>query len=255
MNGKSKLKLKMISSLLTCALSLFSLVTLTFSWFALNKTTGGGGMGALIKDSYIVSECEYYVIPADDNGSGEYTFVPPANASDCDLGPYDILKDRYQLLVKVKLKSAMQISVTAKTETTYFLGKSTAQEDGHWLTASGEGNYLSSVASFTLLNLGENGFSKTADGYKLTSLPEETVCFFDRNTLNDGSLPQDAIIATGHNAIENADGEICFFMLLSYDPLLMSTVFSVNIGNPVIENDENSVIPFTRDFEIQITAA
>ena len=45
MNVKSKSKLKMISSLITCALSFFSLVTLTLSWFAMNKDTDAGGMG------------------------------------------------------------------------------------------------------------------------------------------------------------------------------------------------------------------
>jgi len=254
MKDKSKLKLKMISSLLTCALSLFSLITLTLSWFAMNKDADAGGMGALIKASSIVAECEYYVVDSETEESG-YVFVTPAADSGYVLGSYDILKDKYQFLLKVKLTSEMVIDVIARTETDYFLGSATA-ENGLWLTESGEGNTLSSVVSFSVLSQ-DNLPTKTANGYKLNDLPADPVCFFDGNADDiAASLQKTPSIANGLSVTADENGDAVFFILLSYDPLLISTVFSANIGNGVIEREgEEFVVPFVLDFEILLTAA
>ena len=255
MKNKTKLKFKIIFSFLPLALSFFSLITLTFSWFAMNKNSNAGGLDATISSSSFVDGCEFYSIVTDATGTGYY-FKKAASDGDCNLGVYDILKDKYQLLIKVTLKEERTVYVTAKTDTDYFLGHSTAKSDGHWLTADGTGNVLSSVVSFAVLSGGDA--EETSDGYRLSALPSETVCFYDKSTLSeaDPAAPAPSVNVTASDGLsvsESESGEICFFILLSYDPLLMSTVFSVNIGNTVIEQGEDVVIPFTLDFGIYLT--
>lgn len=255
MKNKTKLKFKIIFSFLPLALSFFSLVTLTFSWFAINKKSNAGGLEATISSSSFVDSCEFYAIDTAATGTGYY-FKKTTSDGDCNLGVYDILKDKYQLLIKVTLEEERTVFVTAKTDTDYFLGNSAAKSNGHWLTADGTGNVLSSVVSFAVLSGGD---VEVADGgYRISALPAETVCFYDKSTISeaDPAAPVPSVSVTASDGLSvpaDESGEICFFILISYDPLLMSTVFSVNIGNTVIEQGEDVVIPFTLDFGVYLT--
>ena len=244
----------MIISLCTCVLSLFSLISLTLAWFAMNDNAGAGGMDINVSGENIVSSCEYFVADSSLQGS-EYSFIPAASDDKNKLGVYDVLNDRYQFLIKINLYSAMSLKVTADTSTNYFLGSATAKEDGHWLTASGAGNALSSIVSFSLVE--NSALQQTADGkgYTLNGLPEKTSCFFERTALGSATKPESSIaLADGLVVKADGNGKAYFFIMVSYDPLLTSTVFSANIGNDVLEQTENDVIPFELDFSIIVSA-
>ena len=253
MERTKRLKLKMIVSLFTCALSLFSLITLTLCWFAMNKNTDAGGMDVIVRNDSIIAGCEYFVADSDSTASG-YSFIAAGSEDKNKLGTYDVLNDKYQFLIKVKLVSAMSVNVTAETATDFFLGSASAKTENHWLSADGTGNALSSVISFAVLSRAD--LETTDGGYKLAELPGETACFFDRSALETATAPEPRIgLATGLAVDTDADGEAYFFVLLSYDPLLISTVFSANIGNDVLEQDEEVSIPFVPDFSIAVTSA
>lgn len=250
MEKKTRLKLKTVSSFLTCLLSLFSIVALTLSWFAINGNADTDGMDVVIKSGDIVSDCEYFV--ADENDLANYAFIPADSAGKNTLGTYDVLNDKYQFLIKVNLKAEATVNVTAETATDYFLGAADAEEKGHLLKRDGSGNALSSVISFAVL--GANEPQKTANGYKLTALPQDTSCFFDRSALVSATAPERSVtIGGGLTVSKDADGNAYFFVLLSYDPLLASTVFAANIGNEVLETAEDDKIPFELDFGIVVS--
>ena len=254
MERTKRLKLKMIVSLFTCALSLFSLITLTLCWFAINKNTDAGGMDVIVRNDSIIAGCEYFVADSSSTAS-DYSFIA-ASEENGKLGVYDVLNDKYQFLIKVKLVSAMTVNVTAGTSTKYFLGSATAEEEGHLLSKDGTGNVLSSVISFAVLSRDDLAKTDGGVGYKLEDLPTETACFFDRSALSTATEPKPSIdLATGFAVEADDDGEVYFFVLLSYDQLLASTVFSANIGNDVLEQGEDTVIPFVLDFSISVTSA
>lgn len=253
MERKTRLKLKMIVSLCTCVLSLFSLISLTLAWFAMNDNTGAGGMDINVSGENIVSSCEYFVTESS-VGDSFYSFVP-ADAEDKNkLGVYDVLNDRYQFLIKINLYSAKSVKVTADTNTGYFLGSVTAEDEGHWLTASGAGNVLSSVVSFSVF--GRDELPQSGGGYILNALPENTSCFFDRTALGAATKPELSVTLADNLVVEaDENGNSYFFVMVSYDPLLVSTVFSANIGNDVLEQAEDDIIPFELDFGIVVSAA
>jgi len=266
MNVKSKSKLKMISSLITCALSLFSLVTLTLSWFAMNKDADAGGMGVLIKDTSLVKQIDYFV--ADSTADG-YVFKPADDENPNVLGQYDILADKYQFLIKVTLHSQMNIKIAGSTQTDFFLGSATA-ENGLMLTEKGYkadgatiNNALSSVVAISAFVSTDTkiNITKTDDktGYTIAQLPEKSVGFFD-GTVADiaASLTQAPVIANNLNvaADDNENNEFVFFIMLTYDSNLMSAVFDANMENPVFaEGDADSSIPFLLDFELLLSVA
>lgn len=255
MERTKRLKLKMIVSLFTCALSLFSLITLTLCWFAMNKNTDAGGMDVIVRNESIIAGCEYFVADSDLAASG-YSFIAAGSEDKNKLGTYDVLNDKYQFLIKVKLVSAMSVNVTAETATDFFLGSASAKTDNHWLSADGTGNALSSVISFAVLSRAD--LETTGGGYKLAELPSDanTSCFFDRSAIETATAPEPSVNIKTDFAVDADDnGEVCFFVLLSYDPLLVSTVFSANIGNNVLEQDEDVAIPFMLDFSISVTSA
>ena len=266
MNVKSKSKLKMISSLITCALSLFSLVTLTLSWFAMNKDADAGGMGVLIKDTSLVKQIDYFVA---DSEESDYIFKPVGDETAGVLGKYDILADKYQFLIKVTLHSEMSIKITGSTQTDFFLGSATA-ENGLQLTQNGYkadgttiNNALSSVVAISAFVSTDTaiGITKTDDGtgYNIAQLPETSVGFFDGDATDiAGSLNQAPIIADKFSvaADDNESGEFVFFIMLSYDSGLMSAVFDANMDNTVFtEGGADSSIPFLLDFELLLSVA
>lgn len=260
MERKTRLKLKMIVSLFTCVLSLFSLVTLSLAWFAMNGKTDADGMNVIIKKDKIVSACEYFVADNRETQSGTagYSFVTATAEDKNRLGTYDVLGDKYQFLIKVNLASATTVKVSAKTETDYFLGSASAKDGEHLLTADGTGNALSSVVSFAVLNREDLTANDNGNGYKIAALPENTSCFFDRSAsaLESATEPFPVVTLTpenGLNVTADENGNAYFFIMLSYDPLLVSTVFAANIGNDVIGSDVD--VPFVLDFEIGVSAA
>lgn len=251
----------MIVSLFTCALSFFSLITLTLAWFAMNKNTGAGGMDVVVRNDSIVAECEYFVADASPSGTG-YSFVKATSEDKNKLGTYDVLNDKYQFLIRIKLVSAMNVKITADTATDFFLGSASAKTDGHLLKADGSGNALSSVVSFKVFAHDE--LTADGSGYKLSALPadRDMVCFFDRTKLEEASRPVSSLdLVSGGTGTETfevtADGSggAYLFIMLSYDPLLTATVFSANIGNEEIEQKDDAVIPFELDFSISVLPA
>lgn len=272
MNVKSKSKLKMISSLITCTLSLFSLVTLTLSWFAMNKDADAGGMGVLIKDTSLVKSVEYYVADSDADG---YVFKPAATQAGNVMGKYDILADKYQFLIKVTLHSQMNVKVAGSTQTDFFLGSATAT-NGLQLTQTGYkedgttiNNALSSVVAISAFVSADTtvDIAKSADAagnttYTIAQLPQNQVGFFNGNagpaadiaaSLNKTPVITDSLSVVADN---NENGGYVFFMMLTYDSNLMSAVFDANMENPVFtEGTADSAIPFLLDFELLLSAA
>lgn len=235
MNEKTRLKLKMISSLLMCILSLFSMVALTFSWFAYNNQTHGSGMSIQLQNDGLLLGVEYYKLePAGES----YKLVKCNN--DASLGLYSRLDTHYQILVKLYLDKEMtELTLTAKTETEQFLGK---KED----LLGKSGNTLSSIVAFGMLAQ-DDIKDNTID---LKKLEEKAV-----TTMVAGSFIQKSVTigTTNKFGTETYNGQECksAWFFITYDQALTNAVLLENISNDNITGLEQ--IPFVCDFTIEIS--
>lgn len=271
MKEKRKQRLKLISSFFLCLIMLFSATTLTFSWFAHNRNVDGSGIDVSVGNDGTVLDYAFYRINTTDTGGG-YLFEI-TDRSSARLGTYDALKQSYPVLLKIYLKESVTAStVTATTATTYFLGNcngkypllEAGEESG--LNADGETytNALSSIVGMAVLPA-ESVKAETQGNkisYRLNSLPEsdKMSTFIDKNKISDETVAPETITLTatsddiGNDKYTDGSGaeSDCkiLYILLSYDPTLISAVFSVNIGN----SDGNSPeeIPFYNDFLLTI---
>lgn len=121
MQEKTRLKLKIISSFAMCVLSLFAMVSLTLSWFAVNDRVDGNGMSVATQNDQELLGYEYYRLK---KGDGGYALTQ-TDAAYGTLGVYDALSDDHALVVKLYFKRDEQkttVKLSARTETRYFLG-------------------------------------------------------------------------------------------------------------------------------------
>ncbi len=256
MNDRTRKKLKMISSLTLCVLSLFSAVTLTFSWFSHNREVSGNDMGITIDSQTGICDGHvFYNIDTTDTGTG-VLFVEAEDQQNASLGTYDVLKRSYQVLLKLYVKDTTEaLTVTFSTDTTYFLGNPNKE---HLLST--DRNTLSSVVGFKLLAPPSDAETETADGktaYRFSSLSESDMhTFIDKSNISTSTTPQNFTITFDAASLKSGEtsprGTDCkaAYLLISYDPTLISAVFSVNIGNKTI--DTMTSIPFQCDFHLML---
>lgn len=282
MQEKTRLKLKIISSFAMCVLSLFAMVSLTLSWFAVNDRVDGNGMSVATQNDQELLGYEYYRLK---KGDGGYALTQ-TDAAYGTLGVYDALSDDHALVVKLYFKRDEQkttVKLSARTETRYFLGDNGKTVGSQTLNykllppslsdptkPSDEGkgytNALSSVVTFTALTHAE--IADMTDGV-LTSLPtgDRFSTFIDvdaANTSGVHTVNESVEISTqkgGGSVARYAEsaqykGQDCdsACVYLTYDSLLINTVFSANIGNDdmyVLKDDESGEyypVPFKCDF-------
>ena len=268
MHERTRAKLKIISSLAMCLLSLFSLVALTVAWFAQNDTAGAGGLDVAIKSDRKLYGREFYNITDADG----YAFVKCAADSDAKLGIYSMTGTKFQLLVKIYVAADIDtITLTASTSTDYFLGDgkhdllaatatdASVPEKG--TTDAGEEytNVMSSVVRIAAITSGvtENGDTCTIDAlpsdktfghFINTDADPATINNFDVKSTTDAStiaLPSETVTYDGKDAK-------AFFVIIDYDRLLLSTIFSKNLANPLLQ-DGAAEIPFACDFRLALT--
>ncbi len=275
MNEHTRKKLKLISSLTLALLSLFSAVTLTFSWFSHNRDVGGNDMGITIgsETKGIYLDHAFYRIDTTDTSDG-YLFSE-VDKSTASLGTYDVLVQSYQLLLKIYVDDTVDtLTISAITETTYFLGNPNkkylllgADPDNAALPDDADSEYtnaLSSVVGFILLSSDDLSEETTASGtsYRLGTLPKgDMQTFVDKNDISESSKPENFDITISSDNMKTGEtspsGTSCkaVYLLLSYDPTLISSVSSVNIGNPAIQKDGIAApIPFRSDFYLTLGA-
>lgn len=259
-------KLNIVAPLFKAILCLIATVSVSFAWFSGNKSVRANGISVSAADGAEILRYEFY---AADGTSDAYDFKI-VDAGSARLGTYDLLDDKYQLLLIIYLKSDVESAyLTAETSTDYFLGDGNhpllkaRDDDPHLPDDDGKGytNALSSVVSFVALDRSE--LTETEYGYALSALPDpsRTSGFVDA-----GASP----VVVGNSArikkteSENAvpvyrqsTGEGTVYILISYDTLLVSTVFSANIGNADIYSGggEMTDIPFRSDFSITVGKA
>lgn len=256
MNDRTRKKLKLISSLTLCVLSLFSAVTLTFSWFSHNREASGTDMGITIgSQTGIYDSHVFYRVDTSDEGTG-VLFVEAEDQANASLGTYDALEQSYQVLLKLYVKDTTDtLTVTFSTDTTYFLGNPNKQ-----YLLDTEQNVLSSVVGCKLLAPPSDEETETVNGktaYRLSSLSESNMqTFIDKSNITTSTTPQNFTITFNAASLKSGEtsprGNSCkaAYLLISYDPTLVSTVFSVNIGNKAIDNA--SSIPFRCDFHLML---
>lgn len=280
MNENFKQKYKLISSLVMCVLSLFSCVTLTFSWFSFNNEAGGSGANVEVAKTSDYLGCEYYY--ADSSVKSGYVFKKAVLPSQRNLGEFDILNDKYQLILKLCFKPNVSgVYITAGTTTDYFLGNpdypllvGELDDNGVLVPQTGTSangktytNALSSVVCFNVLSYGAGGLTVQTDddgaltgNYYLSELPQSGYVKFMQSS-DETAVPESKlIIAQAANPVSDLyNGQICgaIYLMLSYDKTLMGTVFSANIGNKALNSTdgEQKSIPFKRDFYIGLDSA
>lgn len=288
MKEKTRLKLKIISSFATCLLSLFSLVALTLSWFAYNDRVDGNGMSVVAKNDRIFLGCEYYRL---ENKDGGYALTQ-TDAASASLGVYDAMKDDYALIVKLYFKrdetsdaQKPAVTVSAETNTKYFLGDNGKTDGDTTLDykllpplkslpaqpadeGKGYTNALSSVVTFTALTVEE--IEDMSDGV-LSSLPsgDRFSTFVDVDATNANGIHEvknSSKISSKKGGTaelyeEQYNGQDCYSacVYVTYDPLLINTVFSANIGNDDMLSENEKVeyypVPFKCDFWLSVDFA
>ena len=255
-----------------CLLSLFSLVALTIAWFAQNDSAGAGGMGVMIRTDNYLYGYEFYNIV--DNGTAQgYTFTKTDDAG-AKLGTYGMTKTKFQLLAKIYVSADLTaVTLKAHTDTAYFLGDGehdllapraadpTVPESGE--TAAGE-KYTNVMSSVVRLAAITSGVTENGDTCALDALPADeafgrfinadtdpaTIADFNVKAAADAdtiTLPADTVTYGGKTAK-------AFFVVIDYDRLLLSTIFSKNLANDILQNFDME-IPFACDFGLALYVA
>lgn len=255
-------KLRLVTSFVASVVCLCCFISLTLAWFADNRRVDASGLAVSIRQEDVVGiiDAKYYNIIAT---AEKYTFSAATDENPAALGKYSLTDDRYQMLMKLYIKADVtSVRIKGVTKTDYFLG-----DGNHPLLAEKEvsgiayQNVLSSCISISALSEGE--ITENKDGtLKISSLPSagRTATFIDRNTVKtEGAVVKqtaDTEIITLSGETVNYGGVSCrtVYLLFSYDPLLMSTIFSYNISNKNLEKPDGTPIdvPFVCDFSLEI---
>ena len=271
MKGKSREKLKIASSLTMCLVCLFCIFAATFAWFAQNKNVGASGLQIGLGTEDGILGCEYFNVSTTDEAG---YFFEKVDSTAAKLGSYSMIGNKkHQLLVKIYVPVTVEeLTVTATTSTTYFLGN-----DGYPLLPTADGatkpgtataangteytNALSSIVGIMALQEGEVEQKDT--GYTMAKIPDDRLKTFinasnevqNFSVIQDENAPENTVIKTQAEEEQYA-GKDCrsIFLLIDYDPLLIATVFSKNIGNDVVTGTGAKEILFVCDFELELQA-
>lgn len=271
MKGKSREKLKIASSLTMCLVCLFCIFAATFAWFAQNKNVGASGLQIGLGTEDGILGCEYFNVSTTDEAG---YFFEKVDSTAAKLGRYSMTGNKkHQLLVKIYVPITVEeLTVTATTSTTYFLGN-----DGYPLLPTANGatkpgmatatdgteytNTLSSIVGIMALQEGEVEQKDT--GYTMAKIPDDRLKTFvnasnevqNFSVIQDENAPENTVIKTQAERAQY-DGKDCrsIFLLIDYDPLLIATVFSKNIGNDVVTGTGAKEILFVCDFELELQA-
>ena len=281
MTERTRKKLKIASSLTLALLSLFSAVTLTFSWFSHNRKVDGGDMGITVgQEEKAYVDHTFYRVDSTDEGAG--TLFVGMEKQSASLGTYDILKQEYQRILKIYVKDTVTaLDISAVTDSNYFLGNPNKRyllkgpdptdpsvpNDNNGQTDWT--NSLASVVGLTLLSPSSltKEIKNGETAYRITSLPEDNLqTFIDKNNITTETEPRRNFTLTaegeylGEETVTDGEGNTTTYkvayLLLSYDQFLISTVFSVNIGNPALQKEDGTAqtIPFRSDFRLELLA-
>ena len=280
MTERTRKKLKIASSLTLALLSLFSAVTLTFSWFSHNRKVDGGDMGITVgQEEKAYVDHTFYRVDSTDGGAG--TLFVGMEKQSASLGTYDILKQEYQRILKIYVKDTVTaLNISAVTDTRYFLGNPNKRYllkgpdptdpsvpndnngQDEWT------NSLASVVGLTLLSPSSltKEIKNGETAYRIASLPEDNLhTFIDKNNITETTVPQNFTLTAegeylGEETVTDGEGNTTTYkvayLLLSYDRSLISTVCSVNIGNPALQKEDGTAqtIPFRADFRLELLA-
>lgn len=271
MKDVTRNRLKIASSLAMCLFSLFAVITATLSWFAMNDRTYGNGMSVDMYDGNKILGYEYLKVAK--NGDGKYQLSEYGQSEFPSLGVYSHIDDEYQVVLKVYLTDIenRQIKISALTSTQYFLGESgypllPPRADDPLLPNNEGKNYnnvLSSIVSLGVLTESEVG-ELTGGGLATLPTGDRMSSFVDVNladhtpsaelALKQSSADSDVI--STQSASYNGNECEAVYILITYDSLLVSTVFSANIGNDsmYMQKSDGSFydIPFVCDFSLYI---
>lgn len=268
MRERTRTKLKIISSLAMSLLSLFSLVALTIAWFAQNETTNADGMNVMINADNRIYGYDFYNIDADANG---FTFVKTP-AADAKLGIYSMMGEKFQLLVKIYVSSDLDtITLRASTSTDYFLGDgnhdllaATAADQNVPMTGTtADGaEYTNVMTSVVRIAAITSGVTENGNNCEIAALPADETFgrFIDTaadpatiNNFNAKSVANAETITLPAETVTYGDKTAkVFFVIIDYDRLLLSTIFSKNLANEILQNADVK-IPFKCDFVLSLT--
>lgn len=240
----------LISRLGGCLLSLVVLImaTFTYAWLSMSHNTSTDSMQMVIKtpNDVIVSATVHDCIGKDD--SGTYYFDKKAATAN-DLKKYMMLvENNRQLLLRIRFEepdAAIGISLTASTDTTYFMG------DGqHPLNASEDGrgeeydNAISSIIAFYIVDCEDAAYESDA-AYKVTSFGTP-YSFVDKT---DFSITNFLTLIDKQNISE-------INIVIDYVPELVNKVFSENLGNSAFERPDGSFFDevfYVWDIKLEMT--
>lgn len=246
----NKRKSKIVLQLGMCLLCLVVMImsTLSYAWFVQNKdaTTDPMQMGLKAPDDIIVSTTVHSCIGLDNNG---VRYFNKEAAATNDLKKYMFLvENNRQLLLHIRLEepeAVEGISLRAATDTTYFLG------DGqHPLHASSDGrgeeydNVLSSIIAFYVVNP-EDATYDSKEAYRVTSFGT-SYSFINKN---DYSM-------TNVLTLVNRQTVKDIYVVLDYNPDLVSKVFMENLGNILLERTDGSFLDevfYVWDINLEVT--
>lgn len=257
-------KLKIVSSLIMCVLSLFSVVSLSLAWFAVNNSTRGDGMDVVVRNETYVLGTTYHKITKTTDGK----YALGTAQTELSLGKYNALDNDYSVLLKIYLDASAEektVRLAAETTTSYFLGDgehpllppSASDNTQPDTTGRGYTNALSSIVAFAVLTPQEvaavkgSTLAQIPTQNRLTSLIDQTT----QKPQNNVNVSQDGATSLSLSD-DNYNGQACkaVYVVITYDDLLVTTVFSANIGNDVMsttdDGGESVPIPFERDFTL-----
>ena len=267
MDKKRKAFINLIISAVLLVCTLFVSVT-SFGWFAFNDSVSGSGMGVVVKtDETNFKAVKYYNYSPDAASVYDYKYTAVSDEN-AQLGRYNLLSDKYQMLAKIYLKTNKPVTLTASTSTTYYLGANEAfkllpakagePQTPQTSTANINGevveytNALSSVVSFAYV--AKSSLTEITNGYSFEkpSLIGEFKTFIDNNSVKSSVTIKSSVIP---EADTTDDGENCYSVMIvfSYDEQQMSTVFSMNLSNELFTHGDGEVsIPFLCDFSVTV---
>ena len=242
-------KAKIVIQFFMCLLSfiIFIVSAFSFGWFSQNQVVSVKSMQVdLKKPDEINASITVHACIGEEN-NGVYYFNKEVAATK-ELKKYMMLtKNNRQLLLRIHFEEPVAvwgISLKAATDTTYFMG------DGqHPLLASVDGkgaeydNVLSSIIAFYIVGTEETTYDLNA-AYKVSSFGTP-YSFINKN---DYSMT---------NVITLIDKQTVsdIYIVLDYDPDLVSKVFSENLGN-LLERADGSIVDevfFVWDIGLELT--
>lgn len=245
---------KLVSLITLTMANVIGLSLVTLAWFtATQKAESGAGSIAVIKDD-IVESIKYYPFDSTKTGTKTQYYFSSTETDSRSLGYYSIINSGYQMLVEVTLNKVMDVSVTAVTKATSYLGVIEVDEENKPIYSLHEkGNSLTSIVCF----YGFNGDQVSLD---------DGSYFVDLSSSVGGK--KNLINSTYTDLIDGKKNKICqysntdkIYLVVDYDEKSIETIYSANLGNEVTSGmgqdmtivDGHSYISYDADFSFYIS--